>query len=56
MTFAYPPSKRPKRVVAEKYGHPIGPERDSIHGILLQIELTLFDYGRFLTVEGKRAF
>ena len=52
--MAFPPSKRPKMALAEKYGHPIGPEHEVIQGYVpLESGLMSLDPGPFLTVEEK---
>lgn len=52
MDFEYPPSKRQKTELAEKYGHPLGSKHEPIAGYLpLKSGLTPLTAGPFLTVE-----
>jgi hypothetical protein len=53
-SMAFPPSKRSKTALAEKYGHPIGPEHAVIQGyVLLKSGLTPLNPGPFLTIEER---
>ncbi|PMD36571.1 hypothetical protein L207DRAFT_586273 [Hyaloscypha variabilis F] len=50
MALLYPPSKRPKTELAEKYGHPLGPEHGIIHGLVpLKSGLTPLLPGPFIS-------